>query len=57
MWNRIHSFRDRFRLLDRKWHALIGSQILFGLIALRFHNTKEYPNTISETTNKDSETN
>jgi hypothetical protein len=32
---RIFQFRDRFRRLDRKWHLLIGSQILVGIFAFR----------------------
>ena len=33
MWKaQIYSYRDRFRRLDRKWHALIGSQLLFGFM-------------------------
>jgi hypothetical protein len=36
MWGeRIFQFRDRFRRLDRKWHLLIGSQILVGIFAFR----------------------
>ena len=54
MWKaQIYSYRERFRRLDRKWHALIGSQLLFGLMVLRFRNTKgdgQIQNTTTTTT-------
>jgi hypothetical protein len=42
MWLRDQVFilRDGFRRLDRKWHLLIGSQMLFGLMIFRAHNSK-----------------
>ena len=39
--NRLFAFRERFRKLDRKWHVLIGSQLLFGLLVVRTYNSKE----------------
>lgn len=41
LWReKLLSYRERFRRLDRKWHVLIGSQILFGLVVLRVRNQK-----------------
>ena len=34
--------RERFRRLDRRWHPLIGSQLVFGLMLLRMHLHKNY---------------
>ena len=28
-------YRERFKRLDRKWHLLIGSQLLFGMFVVR----------------------
>ena len=28
-------YREQFRRLDRKWHWLIGSQLLFGMFVIR----------------------
>ena len=41
LWDRFFGFRERFRRLDRKFQALIGSQILFALVVLRAHNNRE----------------
>ena len=34
----VFAYRNKFKRLDRKWHLLIGSQILFGLFAFRVRN-------------------
>ena len=43
MWMRVKlsEYRERFKRLDRKWHLLIGSQILFGLVVLRVHHHRQ----------------
>ncbi len=36
--DKIMASRDRFQRLDRKWHLLIGSQLLFGMFLFRAYN-------------------
>ena len=35
--NKILQYRERFMRLERKWHILIGSQLLFGMMVVRMH--------------------
>lgn len=39
--DQILAFRERFRRLDRKWHLLIGSQLLVGMLAVRMRNQRQ----------------
>lgn len=32
---RILAYRERFRRLDRRWHVLIGSQLIVGMYLVR----------------------
>jgi hypothetical protein len=39
--NMIITYREKFRRLDRKWHVLIGTQLLFVVGVIRFRAAKE----------------
>jgi hypothetical protein len=47
--HKLLAFRDRFRRLDRKWHVLIGSQLVFGVFLFRAytHEPVERNNSIA----------
>jgi hypothetical protein len=42
--NMIITYREKFRRLDRKWHVLIGTQLLFVAGVIRFRAAKERNN-------------
>lgn len=52
--DRVFSFRDRFRGLDRKWHVLIGAQLLFGMVIFRSNRSKQKERMIEEQKNVNS---
>lgn len=39
--DKILTYRDRFRRLDRKWHLLIGTQLLFVMATVRFRTAQD----------------
>ena len=46
--DRILNYRERFRRLDRKWHALIGAQLFFALAAFRYNRGQQQRRRLEE---------
>jgi len=38
---RLFLFRERFKNMDRKWHILIGSQLVFGMFLFRVNKQNQ----------------
>jgi hypothetical protein len=38
---RLFLFRERFKNMDRKWHILIGSQLIFGMFLFRVNKQNQ----------------
>jgi hypothetical protein len=53
--DKILNYRDRFKRLDRKWHLLIGSQLLFVLAAFRYRRQQNRLEQLQLQSQKDTE--
>ena len=38
--HRLFAYREQFKNLDRKWHFLIGSQLLFAITVVRMRDRR-----------------
>jgi hypothetical protein len=47
--DKLFAYRERFRTTDRRWHFLVGSQLLFVMAVIRFRLAKEKQDQINIT--------